>query len=58
MQLQDKEGISDTAKVREVDGNQKHREVCLRKEVMFSDIKGDNYSLKTENLRNRGKMYH
>lgn len=34
-----------------------NEEVCLREEVMFSKVKGDSYSLRTEDLRHRGKMY-
>ena len=38
--LQEEEGVSDIAEVRVTKST---NEVCLRKEVMFSEIKGNNY---------------
>ena len=35
-----------------------NEEVCVREEVIFSKVKGDSYSLKTEGLRRRGKRYN
>lgn len=35
-----------------------NEDVCLREEVMFSTVKGDSYSLRTEDSRHRGKMFN